>query len=279
MMEVTLGSRLFGLQGNGDDHIVDEIEGWFDGPDVNHAVLQRLAEDGVIITDSTYAGRPLLIKGYSIPGPGRTGFHAQEFLRDKTDIVHRSSLLVVNEPPAAGGPKQARVRKAARTRIRPRLGHVEWQIPLLADDPRLYSTVLTDINFSVDPGGVDKVDTGSTLNAGNFTTYPEQISIYGTGEPPIRVQKLDFDTDEVLAEIILTENLGGSNRYEIFPQTREVRYGDAAAGPPRNYDVVDDATVWWQINADNEPTKIRLRRSNAAAGSMTAQFRYRSAWV
>lgn len=269
---VQLGSRVFGTQANGDRHIVETVEGWWGGPEVRQSTLSPSGEHGDVITESYYRGRRITLKGKSEPGPGRTGFDAAQFLEDGSDLIAGAAYLRVNEPVSAGGPKRAKVRKAGRSRMDVRVNRAEWEIPLIAPDPRKYSLTLQEETVEIEAGGIDTTSDMTVLNTGNAPTYPESIRVWGTGHAPIRLMRVDTGH-----EIVLEQNPIADDEYLLLPQEREVYYG-----PPgdqeRAYNLVGAATRWWMIREDGATTQIRLRRPNAATGALKATVKFRSAW-
>lgn len=173
---VTLGGLTFDCETVDGDGITwnwSELDGWWDGSDVDPSISEVIV--GSLITSAHEKGRALTLKG-SAHGlaAGSLGssdyFTAQRDLLQAMRLVHIPGTLVVAEPNLT---LRASVRRVGRVRVR-RLGEhgvLEFEVPLLAEDPRRYSNTLTT-NTTLQLTTTNVTITQAITNNGDQPSHP-----------------------------------------------------------------------------------------------------------
>jgi hypothetical protein len=251
------------VDGDGTRWTCSKLVGWHDGPSMRQQSMDLAGEWGEVPTENLYGGRHMVLYGGAIPGPGVTTDEMADKLNDITDVTQGEKTLYVDE----STPKQVQVRRNGDLRFglagdSPRA--VEFEIPLLATDPRKYSQTLDSTVITVTAGATS--DSETAPNAGKTRTYPERIVVAGTGTQPLTIT-VDGK------EIELSQGLG-AGRFLIYPQTRRVLYGPVGS-EVSHYDYVTSAR-WGYIQPGG--SVVAAERSSSTA-SMTVTVESRAAWI
>lgn len=172
---VTLGGKL--LDGGPDaDGIVwatQRLDGWWDSTSIRSALLEAQPM-GELVTVGRENARALVLQVIAMsPTPnvtplGEVGiFRASETIKAAARAVYLPALMLVNDPIIAA---QAYVRRvgAIKQTIIGQLVAAQFQIPLLAPDPRRYRQTLDDDTFTL-AAGVGTV-TQNVTTAGDADT-------------------------------------------------------------------------------------------------------------
>lgn len=148
-MRYELGGIIFdpdaGPDANGIEWIISELDGW-DSPELRQNLLNPTTIHGQVIGESLYGGRAMTATGW-ICVPNEASFWtARNTLAAATNLVSTEGTLIVRETP----PKKCQVRRAGKLRMR---NHddvyvVEFEIPLIAPDPRKYALDNTVVSLA-----------------------------------------------------------------------------------------------------------------------------------
>lgn len=118
---------------------VEDVEGW-DSPDVELTVQENTGDDGGEVTRARLRPRSLVVRG-SIVGPTiQSPWTARTRVAKLANLVRTPGLLIVKEdPPEVDKQVTAHLEGRIRTKI---VGKrtIDFEIPLLAPDPRKYAT-------------------------------------------------------------------------------------------------------------------------------------------
>ncbi len=263
-MKVSLDGRIldrYTPDTGGDRHIVQGIDGWWDGPEISLEPFDLPGQHGVGVAAGMLRGREVLLRGVSVPGAARTGFQAVNNISKAADIFRRTATMIVYEP---GINKRAEVVRNGRIRADPHPGYVTWEIPLLAPDPRKYDDALVESSITL--AADVKVGSFTIDPSGDFSAYPEKITVTGnTSMAPVTVEHVEKGR-----LLTLTGNVNGSG-YELYPRTADV-WRDGV----KDYGLLDDPSGWWQLTPG--PNTIRARR-DSGTGTMTVKVFHRGAWI
>ncbi len=263
-MKVSLDGRIldrYTPDAGGDRHIVQGIDGWWDGPDISLEPFDLPGQHGVGVAAGMLRGRTIILHGVSIPAPGRTGFQAQAHIAKAADIFRRLAVLRVVEPHRTS---RVEVVRPDRVRVDARAEIVDWEIPLLAPDPRKYDDILVESSITL--AADVKVGSFTIDPSGDFSAYPEKVTVTGnTSMAPVTVEHVEKGR-----LLTLTGNVNGSG-YELYPRTADV-WRDGV----KDYGLLDDPDGWWQLSPGSNT--IRARRGSGT-GSMTVKVFHRGAWI
>lgn len=240
-----------------------ELLGWYDGPTMRQQTLALAGEHGEVLTENLYGSRHMVLRGWAVPGAAVTTAGIADTLNAQTDMTTADKTLYVDESPA----KQVTVRRNGDVRMRLVDGAdraVEFEIPLIATDPRKYSQTLTSTVITVAAAATS--NSATVPNAGSIRLYPERLVVAGTATAPITITIDGKD-------IVLSQGLG-AGRYVIYPQTRRVLYG-AVDAEVSHYDYVTSAR-WGTIAPGG--TLVEIERS-ATTATLTFTVETRSAFI
>lgn len=239
------------------------LTGW-DSPDVRRTLDEATGRDGARMPAGYHGPRKMILVGKAYAKAGYDASDLANELSRLTNLVRSTGLLVVHEAAQA---KQCRVGRADSPIIeRPTNSRIEFSIPLLAPDPVKYSTVERETVITVTAG--NQSATGLLPNDGETDVEPHEITIAGSGVPPITLTQVGR------AKLIrLSRGLSG-NRYVIDPQDRQVRYGPS--GDEKNAYRFAAGSSWWTI----APGGITIRaRRRSTSGTTTVTVRHRDGWL
>lgn len=121
---------------NGVRWVVSELDGW-DSPELRQQLLDPTSVHGRVFGESLYGSRDMTMTGVADVPDEPTLWVARNALANATNLVLAGDWLVVHETP----PKKCLVRRAGRVRMRnnPDVLWVEFEVPLVAADPRKYA--------------------------------------------------------------------------------------------------------------------------------------------
>lgn len=222
-----------------------ELAGWFGNPAPVYSSFDRGGSKGLHTFGRRYQGRPMTLTGFVRCGSQTKLFAAMDTLESTFDLVASSGTLTVNEPT----PKQATVilNGSPDVHVTGGTAGVRFQVPLLAPDPRKYSTTL------------HSAAVGSHTNAGNAPTAPTMTVVGAATNPQWTLSGALVKFDYSLA--------GGA--------TLVVNFDTRTA-------VVDGTTdIRADLNASTEPGWFQLAagaNTVAYSGGGTATLAFRDAW-
>lgn len=266
------------VDANGVAWILKSVKGW-DGPPSVGSVIQRSADHGGWPAAQYYGPRLLTLTVFASAPNQALRDQAKEQLVQCVPVSDLATFTYL-EPT----PKQAAVRQVGGAQIGmtfPTLCDVEFSIPLVAPDPRKYSTtgliqtatlpapainpltlpVTLPIGF---PGATPALDSAVVcVNSGTFETRPG-ITFSG---PIINPQIVNAATGQVISWTGLT--LGASDQMVIDTDTRQsfLNGGFLAA---------DIGSAWFVLEPGATP--IYLTGGNFAGGA-SLTVAWRSAWA
>lgn len=162
------GTRTFNdaPDSNGVEWWMKDLDGWH-GPEVRTDATPRTFEHGMVTGRQFYDGRPMTVSGWLYSPSGITNLRlARESLLAAVETATTPALLLVDETPA----RQAQVLRAGKVGMRiSGQSLLEFDIPILAPDPRRYSQTLTTVTVAttsgtaVTPGGNFRDGTPATI--------------------------------------------------------------------------------------------------------------------
>lgn len=226
------------------------IEGW-DAPLVTQSVMQLVGRDGAAVGNSRFGQRALVLRGAASWGTIDPDLYdlAQDKLMDATDTLDTPTTLTV----AFATSRQAAVRRpTAPPRLAP-LGFFQgmtFQVPLIARDPRKYSTTLNTQDTNTSP----------YVNAGRFRTPPVVQVDAWTGATVV----LSSTTDDGKA-VTLDVSAAVGPVVVDFGLQQVTDNGDPAD------EMVQAGSRWWELLAGSNTI--------VASGVTDGEIRWRDAWV
>lgn len=242
-----------------------DVEGW-DSPELRQTLIEAAAQHGGVYVENRYGWRRMALKGVAIPASGVDVSTLDDFIAGELNTPSGKTLTVHEAVP-----KITTVRRAGLYLSRRRFHRIEFEVELVAADPRKYSETAKQATITV-PAGSTWSDV-LVRNDGNFPSFPDLITISGEAGAPIELERADTGQKIVLQSPITT------SRYLIYPKPngfRDVLWG-AAGSETSRYDLVDGATRWWDIiNGAN--MGLILRRPGTT-GTLTAVIDYRDSWI
>lgn len=231
---------------DGDTFVLSDVEG-YESPDVR-LVAGDLARGGVSVDDLVYGGRPITLSGKAwCAKSDDTGTWR---VRHKLGLAASIGLIpewVYFDEPEDGAPCQLLCNGGGKLRLR-RLSAwtVEYEIPLLAADPRKYSQVETEQDIS---------GSGTLVNEGSMST-PVVAELLATATNP----NIN-NTRESRGLFQLAGTIGAGTIIDFGTQ---MMFDENGA----RIDVAQLPRYWWQLYpGDNDITTVGNWR-----------FNFRSAW-
>jgi hypothetical protein len=266
------------VDGNGVAWILEKVDGW-DGPPSVGQVIQRSADHGGWPSAQFYGPRLLTLTVMASAPTQAARDVAKEQLVQAVPVSDLATFTY-NEPV----PKQAYVRQNASANIGmkfPTLVDVVFTIPLVAPDPRKYSTVplvqtstlpapvINPLTLPVTlpagfPGSVPPIDSAVTcVNSGTFETRPV-ITVSG---PIINPSIVNAVTGQAITFTGLT--LAATDQLIISTDARQAFLNGTFA--PADVD-----SAWWVLTPGS--TQVFLTGDNFAGGA-TINVAWSSAWA
>lgn len=269
---------LGGIDANGVAWIIKELKGW-DGPPTVGQVIQRSADHGGWASAQYYGPRLMsLTVMASAPDQASRDVAAQQLVQAVP--VSDMATFTYNEPV----PKIAYVRQNGSANIgmtKPTLCDVEFTIPLVAPDPRKYSTiplmatatlpapVINPLTLPVTlptgfPGSTPPIDSAVTcVNSGTFETRPV-ITVAGPITSPSIV-------NAVTAQAITFTGLelAATDQLVISTDARQAFLNGVFAP-------ADVQSAWWVLEPGS--TQVYLTGENFSGGAVLV-VSWSSAWA
>ncbi len=226
---VTLGSITLGndvADGNGAIWHVGEIDGW-DAPDLRATVLPLAGEDREAMGPVLYKGRALSLKGTCVTPTDAAFWASRAALSTATLLTTTSGLLTVAETTT----KKISVYRAGRVLMRP-LGGLhgfEFEVPLIAPDPRILANTATTITAA-----------GTATNTGNFKASPV-LTVTGVAAGPIVLTRTAPGATRTVS---ITTAVPGGQQLVVDFKARTVLLNGV-----NRYDLVTATPQWFDIEA------------------------------
>jgi hypothetical protein len=262
----TLGGITFdGSTADGDGIIwcAEMIGGWHDGTPIDSSTLPLPYGD--TITAVHERGRALTLTGSAWNSSGgRLGdlwFRAERSLKEAMRFEYLPGLLVVTEPEIALQAYVRRVTDRIRVRRRGKLNVAEFEVPLLAPDPRRYDTDTT--TFS------------DLLIAGTGTTVTDSETTFGD-----RPTAPTFTIDGPAQDVTIVNNtadgryvrwlgtLGAGDTMVIDMAARTITINGTAVTPS------SDSRFWQLLPGVNSLTYNRTSGASDSTAVMTFRDAY-----
>lgn len=242
----------------------DWIDGWWDSTEVDSTLLDVMY--GQIITGAHENGRAMILRGAAfMPDPhpplADKFWIAERHLKRATRLVYVPGLLEVTEPDIGLQASVFRNRKAVVKRVGAGPLIMEFEIPLLAEDPRRYDQTVTT-NTDLQLTGSGTTDSATVANAGDQPTAPT-ITIDGPATNPKVTNATDGGKFVEYAGV-----LGGGDTLVLdsAAQTAKVNGSDVIITPTSQF--------FSLLPGNNSITYART----AGSGTTTAQLDYRHAY-
>lgn len=223
---VTLGAITFNDNTNdvnGAKWWVDKIDGW-DSPSIRQSLFDLTGADGQAIAEARFRARPLVLSGQCQTSSQTVLDASRDRLADISQQLTAPRLLTVNETTA----KQVLVVRAGELRMRDYVGAgaFDFELPLLAVDPRKYSTNQPQQNLDA--------TSRPLVSNGTYPTLPI-LRVLGAATNPI----------------IIT-NRGRSVRINTALSSTDVLTVDFARrlvllNNVPNGGLIDSSTQWWNL--------------------------------
>lgn len=259
--------------------VPEECSG-LDSAEVRESAADRTEQDGGIHGEFFYGRRPVVLGGIITPTDTVTRNERAARIKRASNALRRDATLIWT--PDGGEQSFIKVRRQQPLRI---VGNwtKKFQIPLVAADSRIYSTVLTNSSVLAAPAseagrGYEKafdfsygVATPSGIlnvtNSGDAES-PPVIRIYGPGTNPSLTNATTGQTLNFTFTLTLPEEY-----LEIDFYARTIKLNGSA----NRYSALNFQTSeWWYLQPDQN--EIRLGWSSFTAGAKMEIF-YRDAWV
>lgn len=224
---------------DGTRHYATRLDGW-DAPDVRQELMETAGHHGATLLSNLLAHRAMTLAGYSVAPPGVDVNVVASELAGTLNLLRPDTRLTVHEPT----PKWAGVARAGRFRHRIVGNHIEWELPLIAPDPRKYATTRTRID------GIGNGATVTVRNGGTFITWPEVI-VQGPGTAPVRVRNSSTrmpSGNTIAIEMRANRSLGSNANLYFQMQEKRLRLNQGL-----RYDLLDPvySRWWWLEPGDN----------------------------
>jgi len=269
---------------NGVSWVWQSIKGW-DSPPTVGSVIQRSADHGGWPAAQFYGPRIITLTVMASAPTQALRDAARASLQQVVPTGTTSTdlaTLVYNEPV----PKQVQVRRNAQagiTETYPTLSDVVFKIPLVAPDPRKYSTVpSTSASILAAPPSNPVVlpftsglpvtfpATGIPQNQGSFAalnygTFETRPSVTVTG-PVVGPQVINAATGQAITFTSLT--LGSADVLTLDLDTRQSFFNGA-------FYAADPTSQWWVL----EPGTSTIYLSGATEGGASLVATWSSAWI
>lgn len=266
------------VDANGVAWLLKSVTGW-DGPPTVGQVIQRSADHGGWASAQYYGPRLITLNILASAPDQATRDLAKEQLVQACPVSDLATFTY-NEPV----PKQAFVRQNGSASIQmtyPTLCDVEFSIPLVAPDPRKYSTipllatatlpapVINPLTFPVTlpigfPGSTPPIDSAVTcVNSGTFETRPV-ITVAGPVSSPSVV-------NAVTAQAITFTglDLAATDQLIISTDARQAFLNGV-------FYPADVQSAWWVLNPGS--TQVYLTGENFSGGAVLV-VSWSSAWA
>lgn len=261
--------------------VVTELSG-FDAPDVRESAEDLVQEDGGIHGDFFDGRRPVTISGVLLNPTSATERNRRQDLLSMAVAGLKQDATITWAP--SGGEERY---LSARLQNGPRFTGAwqkEFQVGLVADDPRIYSTALyqqTIIpsatgsssgrsflrSYPVSYGTGAPVGSANIFNAGTTHTYPMLI-VYGPGTNP---QITNFTTGQSIS-LVYTLAADEFLQIDTRPLAKTVMLNNQA----NRFNAVDFLnTAWWGLQPGTNDIRIAFTSFSTGA---SLGISWRNAW-
>jgi hypothetical protein len=269
-----------GTDTNGAEWWLSRFDGWYGTPGVRLGTADRPQDHGLFDGPSYYGGRVITAQGTTIAPDQATALLCCDILSSLCSDPSQTYTLQVTEP---GRPtRRCQVRLNADIKVSDIYYNAfDWQIALLAPDPRRYADSLTQFTLippaSGGPGGFTfpivfplviptsgvSSSTWTATNNGTIATRPV-VTMVG---PLVDPQIANLTTGRTLA---MTITLASTDTLVVDFDKRSITLNGTAS---RTSALVAGA-AWWDL-----PPGQNLISLAAGGGAGTATVAFRSAWI
>lgn len=259
--------------------VLTEITG-LDSPEVRESADDLVQMDGGIHGDFFYGRRPMVLTGIFLNPASATDRNTrQDRLMRATNALRGNATL--RWTPSGGVEQFLALRRQQPLRVEGNW-QKQFQVALVAADPRIYSWALNSQTVSAASGGTSgraysksysvsypAISASGQLfvvNAGNTETFPTLI-VTGPGSNPVLTNQTSGKS------LYLTYTLGAGEYLEIDTLNRTV----LLMGSTSRYGAINFAlSDWWGLVPGQND--VRLGFSSSSAGA-SLEVRWRDAWV
>jgi hypothetical protein len=259
--------------------IPEECSG-LDSAEVRENLADRTEQDGAIQGAQFYGKRPVVLTGMLPAGSTTTRNEMAARIKRASNAMRKDASLIWT--PDGGEQSFVKLRRQAPVRI---TGNwlKKFQIPLVAADPRIYSTALTNSSVLASPAAENGRSYDKAFNMSYGLPTPSgilNVTNNGDGESPpiIRIYGPGINpsiTNNTTGQSLnLTFTLSTAEEYlelDLFARTIKLN------GSSNRYSALNFSTSeWWYLEPDQN--EIRLGWASFTAGAKMEIF-YRDAWV
>lgn len=244
-MRIDLGSLVFNdaADVNGVNWYVTAMEGW-DAPNIRQSFAAPASQHGAVALESMLDTRSLVLRGIVKAPTEETFWGAYNYLSGLPSLWVPIPLVVHESTP-----KQSNVIRGGL--VRQNLVGVrafEFEIPLIAQDPRKYATADTEV--VIDPGS-----SATLTNNGQFATNPV-VEVVSSGTVIL--------TNTTTGQQIATASLPSGAVIDFHRHS-------IVSGGLNLYSTLVPASMWWSL----QPGANNISNS----GSAQVRVTYRHAWI
>lgn len=250
-----------------------------DSPEIRDSFSELVEADGASPGNSFRGRRPIILNGTVLATGALQRNERMENIKAAANALRADGNLFWT--PEGGQNVFCKVRLQQPLRFTK--GFVkDFQIPLVANDPRIYSVTLTNVEvtattegtsgfvfplgFDLDFGEVSYAGQAIVTNEGTADS-PPVIRIYGPGINPTLVNVTTGKT------VNLTYNLGAGEFLELDFATHQVLLN----GNVNRYSAYDfDSSEWWMLQPGTND--VRMTFASFTPGAKM-ELLYRSAWL
>lgn len=257
--QVTVGSITFNnnsADSNGTKWWLTDVEGW-DAPPVRQSVVDVSTRHFGSMAESLLAPRPLVLKGVAMTSTTNGYFNSKDKLHSVFNLIEAGASLTYAESVYT---KKVTVWLAGPIRLRDRVAHFEFEVPLIAPDPLKYNNTATT-------GTLDMLTPASlnVTNNGNFNTYPT-ITL-GAGSWAGATLTITNGTISGSPTITLT-NMAAGDIIDFSARTIT-----DSGGTDKYASLTLNATTWWYLAPGVNALTF------TGAGGKTLAYSLRDAWL
>lgn len=250
---VRLGSITFGggPDGDGDNFVLTEVEGW-EFPQVDMASASR-ADDGDVLSRLRLGGRAITLVGTASTSSIDNVWRVRKKLATAVGALVRAAGTLYVDEASVGALTQASVRVSQPMRVK-RYGPyaVQFEIPLMAFDPRKYAQTATTSSGSA-LGAV------AVTNDGNYPSPPTLV-IHGASTNP-RVTNAQDGSKMLKLQVAIA---GGASA-TIDVAARTITHSSGASW----YQYLTTDSQWWELY----PGVNNLTFASDSGGTLDVSFR------
>jgi hypothetical protein len=260
---------------------IGDLDGW-EFPDVDVSPLARMGRHGVWVPPSWFRARMVTMRGTFVAPDLATAHIAGEQLAALAALTTTPGVLSVYEH----NPLRLEVRLAGRVRFdrsRAEGRHVNFEIPLIAADPRRYALAEQSVTFGVnvapatghgftfplvfdfDFGSEGEITGGTPVQVAGTVETPPTFTFRGPCTGPSITNVTTGKTWRYTGSLLAGETL------VVDIDAATVLLG----GTGNRYYLVDPASDWWMLI----PGQNVLTYAAAGAGTGDVTVKWRPAWL